>query len=51
MRRQHLPDPPHAVDVGVVEVEGGIARAGEYVVTRIAAEGVVAAAVDADLGD
>ena len=48
-RRQLLPNPPHAVDVGVVQVEGGITRAGEDVVAWVAAESVVAAAVDADL--
>jgi hypothetical protein len=48
-RRQHLPNPPHAVEVGVVQVEGGITRAGEDVVAWVAAESVVAAAVDADL--
>jgi hypothetical protein len=34
----------------VVKVESRVARAGEHIVAGIAAEGVVAAAVDADLG-
>ena len=36
-RRQHLPDPPDAIDHGVVEVECRIARAGEHIVAGIAA--------------
>jgi hypothetical protein len=49
VRRQHLPDPPDTIDHGVVKVERRVARAGEYIVAGIAAESVVAAAVDADL--
>lgn len=49
VRRQFLPNPPHAVDVGVVQVESRVARGCEDVVTGVATEGVVAAAVDADL--
>ena len=48
-RRQLLPNPPHAVDVGVMEVESRVARAGEDVVPRIASKRKVAAAMDADL--
>ena len=50
VRRQHLPDPPDAVDHAVVKVECRVAGASEHVVAGIAAEGVVAAAVNADLG-
>ena len=50
VRRQHLPDPPDAVDHAVVKVECRVAGAGEHVVAGVAAESVVAAAVDADLG-
>ena len=49
VRRQHLPDPPDAIDHGVVKVKCGISRASEHIVAGIAAESVVAAAVDADL--
>ena len=49
VRRQHLPDPPDAVDHTVVEVECWVAWAGVHIVARIAAKGIVAAAVDADL--
>jgi hypothetical protein len=44
-----LPNPPDTIDHTVVEVECRVARAGEYVVAGVAAESVVAAAVDADL--
>jgi len=46
-----LPDPPHAVDVGVVQVKSRIAGAGEDVSAGISAEGVMPATVDADLRD
>ena len=42
-----LPDPPRAVDLGVVEPEHGVARRGEQVAARVAADGEVAARVDA----
>jgi hypothetical protein len=50
VRGQHLPDPPHAIDVGVVKVESRIARAGKDIVARVTTESVVSTAVDADLG-
>ena len=50
LRGQHLPDPPHAINVGMVKVESRIARAGKDIVTRVTTESVVSAAVDADLG-
>lgn len=46
---QHLPDPPHAVDHGVMQVECRVTGGGEDIVTGVATEGVVAAAVDADV--
>jgi hypothetical protein len=49
VRRQHLPDPPHAINIGVVKVESRVTRAGEDVVAWITTEGVVPTAVDADL--
>ena len=49
VRRQHLPDPPDAVNHAVVKVKCRVAGAGEHVVAGVAAESVVAAAVDADL--
>jgi hypothetical protein len=48
-RGQHLPDPPHAINVGVVKVESRIARAGKDIVARVTTESVVSTAVDADL--
>lgn len=50
VRVQHLPHPPHAVDVGVVAPKDGIAGAHVKVAAGVAARGVVAAAVDAELG-
>lgn len=49
VRRQHLPDPPDAVDHAVVKVECRVAGASEHVVAGIATKSIVAAAVDADL--
>lgn len=49
VRRQHLPDPPDAVDHAVVKVKSRVTGAGEHIVAGIAAEGVVTAAVNADL--
>ena len=50
LRRQHLPNPPDAIDHAVVKVECRVAGAGEHIIAGIAAKGVVAAAVNADLG-
>ena len=47
--RQKLPNPPDAVDHGVVEVEGRVAGGHEEVAAGIASHGVVATAVDADV--
>lgn len=45
----HLPEPPRAVNHAVVQVEGRVAGRREDVVGRVAAEGVVAAAVHANV--
>lgn len=50
VRRQHLPDPPDAVNHAVVKVKCRVAGAGEHIVAGIATEGVVTAAVNTDLG-
>jgi len=47
--REHLPDPPHTIDHTMMQIEHRVARAGKYIVTGIATDGIVAAAVDADL--
>lgn len=46
---QHLPDPPDTVDHGVVKVEGRVAGRGVDITAGVAAEGVVATAVDANV--
>jgi len=46
---QHLPDPVDAIDLGVVQEEGGVTGADEGVGAGVATDDEVAATVDAQV--